>query len=86
MDLNVEMISKANHPRPPQKPKMKEIFILSSKSIPERMKPTDKQLEKETVTQLKKMAKRKGVRTKVAGKMHITVGGVGMGGLLRLLY
>ena len=36
------------------------------------MKPTDKQLEKDTVTQLKKMAKQKGVRTKVADKMRKT--------------
>jgi hypothetical protein len=44
-----------------KRPKQSEIFILSPKDIPQ-PKSMDKQLEKKTVAQLKKLAKAKGIK------------------------
>jgi hypothetical protein len=61
MDMNSNIIDIINSQSAPKKPKMKDIFILSSKNI---TKPVsmDKSLDKKTVVQLKKMAKAKGIK------------------------
>jgi hypothetical protein len=61
MDMNSNIIDIINPQSAPKKPKMKDIFILSSKNI---TKPVsmDKSLDKKTVVQLKKMAKAKGIK------------------------
>ena len=73
MERAIELFDLINNPPKPKKPKMKDIFILKkgiAKSQPSM--PTDKQLEKKTVAQLRKMAKAKGVRANVADKMRKT--------------
>ena len=73
MERAIELFDLINNPPKPKKPKMKDIFILKKGIAKSQTSmPTDKQLEKKTVAQLRKMAKAKGVRAKVADKMRKT--------------
>jgi hypothetical protein len=67
MERTIELMDLINNPPKPKKPKMKDIFIFK-KSISLSM--SNKELEKKTVVQLRKMAKEKGVSATVANKMR----------------